>query len=367
MAAPTLAALLPTDRPVTKDDILRAIVRKMVPPFFIHRHIRRERVLGTIGEKGGGKSATTATVGLVDEMIDGRPVYSNIDIACDIVVSDMVAKQYGLNSGGTVHYKSEPLDKERFLNHGYTKCATVIEEINIQFANVRRFMANTNVDFNEVCQQLRHDLVSLYYNVIDEMFIDPQLRSMTDAFIKCEDTAYNVDSLASKKPQGEDIKWLIYPINGNFAGHEKVYSKTHKPLDPVYFHFNRFHGIYDTEISQRKGIYSHSRKTKAGEMDMMISTESSQDMVDELNEWDWLGEKARVLKNSGISELESWQLWQHLGIAEKGISPRNHDFINHLAAWGIRRYRQNKVGQWLYKIDNFELDLTNKQSAIQRL
>lgn len=365
MPVPTLAALFPADGPVTKDDILRVIIRRLVPPLFLRRHLRREQVIGTIGEKGGGKSATTSTLALLDQLLDGKPVHSNIDIACDIVVSDSVASHYGLSSGGKVHYESIPLEKNALLklDERYRKSAIVIEEINIEYSNVRRFMSNTNVDFNEVVQQLRHLLTSLYYNVIDEMFIDMQLRSMTDAFIKCEDTAFAVDNLAKKKPQGEDIKWLIYPMTGNFAGHEKTWFRTKKPLPPLYFHFTRFHGIFDTEYSQHKGIYSHSRKTKAGELEMMMSVESSPKMAETMNEYAWLIEKVRKLKYSGVEYLEAAKLWQVLDIINHGMTPQGVGRI--LPSFGISRHHQNKLGQWIHKIESFDIEelLTNKQSA----
>ena len=42
-------------------------------------------------------------------------------------------------------------------------------------------MTNTNIESNELYQQLRKFQVSLIYNVIDEMFIDSQLRNLVSA------------------------------------------------------------------------------------------------------------------------------------------------------------------------------------------
>jgi len=346
--APTLAALLPKDRPLTKDDVLRLIVRRLIRPLFLRRHLKREQVLGVIGEKGGGKSATTSTAALTDQLLDGKKVYSNIDVACDIEVGNETAQRYGLSSGGKVHYETIHLEKNALLklDEKYRNGALIIEEINVQYSNVRRFMSNTNVDFNEVVQQLRKLQTSLYYNVIDEMFIDSQLRSMTDAFIKCEDTAYTTDNLAARKPQGQDFKWLIYPMTGNFAGHEKTYYRTKKPLPPIYFHFTKFHGIFNTEYSQHQGIYSQSRKTQAGDIEIMMSVESSPENIAWRQQWGWVAEKAIELKRAGKNNIEPWEL------AEIMNRPITKEFRGILSVCHIRYDRFTQK----YKIDDFSIE-----------
>ena len=187
--ATTLEAPLTEKREIAKEDLLKLIPKLHINQgnyLFYQEYLDREYVLGTIGDRGGGKSGTDAVVSFVDFMLRGKPVWSNMKIQCDIFVGDESAREAGLGSGGVAHYESLPLEKGALLklDERYRDGCLVIEEINVQYSNVRRFMSNTNVDFNEVCQQLRKFKTSMIYNVIDEMFIDSQLRALTDIFIK---------------------------------------------------------------------------------------------------------------------------------------------------------------------------------------
>ena len=181
-------------------------------------------------------------------MFAGKGVVSNMKILCEIEIDEPTARKYGLNSGGIARYESEELEKDALLNldERYHNKALEIEEINIQYSNVRRIMANTNVDFNQVAQKLRHFQMPLVYNVIDEMFIDPQLRAMTDIFIKTYDTAFDTESLESNKDTGLDFHWRVYPMSGYLRGEQGKYAVTHRPIDPVYLHFAPWRGIFET-------------------------------------------------------------------------------------------------------------------------
>lgn len=340
-----------------KDEILRAILAKEIGTLFVRDNLPDEKewvpVIGTIGERGGGKSGSDAVLSIIDFYLSGKRIKSNMHISCDIDVDDTTARSYGLNSGGTVSVRSEPLDKNALLSldDEYRNTCIVIEEINVQYSNVRRFMSNTNVDFNEVCQQIRKLQSPLIYNVIDEMFIDPQLRGNTDIFIKTYDSAFDASNLSNpkRKPRGKDFMWKVYPMSAYLYGEQKRYVYT-KKTKSVCFHFQPWRGVYDDMHHQEKGIYSMSTKDK---IKMMVETESSPEMVEYQNEWAWLGDKAIQLRNSGLPEISRGQLGIHLGLDERGLSMSS--IGNKLADYGIRRYRQNKYGEWIYKIDQFQL------------
>ena len=174
-------------------------------------------------------------------------------------------------------------------------------------------MTNTNVDFNEVCQQLRKFKTSLVYNVIDEMFIDSQLRALSDIFIITYDTAFDLDSLAAHKQTGVDFKWKVFPMSGYLAGEQAKYSITHKSLPPVFFRFKSWRGIYDSFQHQEKGVYSQTTKDRNKALAMDVTAQSSEDMKKMMNEWAWLAEKIILIKNSGIERLEGWELAQKIG------------------------------------------------------
>ena len=321
----------------TKEDNLKRIVALHFEYILYHEHLKRETVIGVIGDRGGGKSAASATWGFINFMLDDKPVWSNMKISFGIKVDDEIARELSggdLKTGGLVVYKSLPLDKTALLrlDDTYRDGCLVIEEINVQFANARRFMANTNIDFNLVCQQLRKFNTSLVYNVIDEMFVDIQLRSLTDVFIKTHDKAFEINNLIHKTEKGNDFSWKVYPWTGYFAGEENKYEFTKKTLPLVTFHFASLHGLFDSTKHQEKGVYSQPR------------AESSKEMKEYMDKWEWLTEKAIALKGSEQDHYESYELSQFLG------RPLTKPIKAELRTWGI--YWDNREQWYVINHDN---------------
>lgn len=303
-------------KPVTREDVLKMIPQFEIPPIFLRRHlIHREVVTGAIGDRGGGKSVLDSVLAATDCMFIGKTVLSNMLIAVNIEIDDETAMKYGMSKGGVAGYRSEKLEKDALLalDERLRGKALVIEEINVEYSNVRRFMSNTNVDFNEVCQQLRKFECPLHYNVIDEMFIDSQLRRLTDIFIKTYDTAFDIDSLNAQKPTGIDFCWYVYPVSGYLRGEQGKYENTKKAIGPVYLHYKGWRGIFDSYKHQKQGIYSISTRDKNKRLFGQITAESSEDMDAELNKNSWIRDLALQLKKRNIRELTSAELLMYAG------------------------------------------------------
>jgi len=348
-----------TKRAVTKEDILKIIIRRMINNgnyLFYRPHLDREYVLGTVGDRGGGKSGSDAVISIVDFMLRGKSVWSNMKIACDIAVDDELAKEAGLNSGGVVHYESLDIEKDKLLklDETYRNGCLVIEEINVQYSNVRRFMTNTNIESNELYQQLRKFRTSLIYNVIDEMFVDSQLRALTDIFIRTYDTAFDLDAMARKKKTGLDFCWLTYAYSGYLNGEQGRYALTHKS-EKSFFKFAPWRGVYDRMQHQERGTYSLNKreKEKALKAQIDLNVESSDDVEEEINKWQWLVDNIRKIKNAGIEFLEASQLWQVLESIEHGFTPVQMGSI--LPSFGVNKHHQTTNGKWVYKIESFSL------------
>lgn len=309
-----------TKRLITKEAVLKAIIRRMVNNgdfLFLRPHLDREYVLGTVGDRGGGKSGSDAVIATVDFMLRDKPVWSNMKIQCDIQVDDELARRAGLNSGGVVHYESIDLEKDKLLklDETYRNGCLVIEEINVQYSNVRRFMTNTNIESNELYQQLRKFRTSLIYNVIDEMFVDSQLRALTDIFIRCYDTAFDIDALARKKKTGIDFCWNLYSYSGYLNGEQGKYAKT-KKSEKVFFKFAPWRGVFNTWQHQEKGTYSLNKREKeaAAKAGLVIDdTEQLQRAKEEYyKQWENIDRKITEMGRSGTKEMERYQLYEIL-------------------------------------------------------
>jgi hypothetical protein len=248
-----------------------------------------------------------------------------------------------------VHYESDDIDKDALLDldERYRRACLVIEEINVEYSNVRRAMSNTNIDFNQVSQQLRHFETSLLYNVINEMFIDPQLRTLTDVFVKTSDTAFDADSLVNKKPRGVDFKWLITPTSGYLRGEQGKY----KMMPPAYLHFEPWHGIYDTLQTQRKGVYSISTRDKNKKFLARISAESTGEMNDYFNKWQWLVDMIQDWKRQGVKLLRPSELARMMG------RPLTKEIKGILPVWGVSW--DNSIQRYI--VEDFDLTTPSPQ------
>lgn len=319
--------------------ILRKIISLKIPPLIpMWKHLDREIIIGLIGERGGGKSGTAAAIAITNFLVKGIPVYSNMPIRIKPTISDGEAQKYGLNKGGGVLYESQPLDAEALVmfDDMFKDSCIVADEINKVLSNSRRFMSNTNLWFNNVSEQLRKLHASLIYTVINEMSVDSQLRSLTDLFIRCEDTAITPEGLAHKKEPGMNFKLTLYPMSRIING--QSYYQTHKALPPVYFQFGRFRGVYNDKLAQAAG------KLKYG-LDINMNK----------IKWAWLGDAVEKIKQDmkkrGDTQIYDYELWRDLGLAGRGIAPR--DIGQHLPVYGLYKSHRESVNShqvWVYEL-----------------
>lgn len=313
----------PERKPITRDDVLRLIPQFELPCIFKRHHLDREVIIGIIGLRGDGKSASGAVISMLDYMFEGLPVWSNMDIGCRLEIDDPTARRYGMKRGGLVEYRSERLDKQAFLQFDphYRNGCFYIDEINMEFAEARRAMSNTNLYMDKVGQQLRKLKASLIYTVINEMFIDSRIRELTDIFIKAEDTALSVAGLENKKPTGLDFKWNIYPMSGYLLGRENSYYVTHKPMEPKYLKFEKFRGIYDTTQMQGAGVGKYGVTFDKKDMRITeLSMEQSPVVAKAVDEWGWLESVANEMYASQRDIIPTKEIYTLPIVKAHGVS-----------------------------------------------
>ena len=350
----TRAALSAVERAVTKEDVLKLIPQYEIRSILRRHHLNRTIIIGLIGQRGDGKSGSGAGISLVDFMFEGYPCHSNMGIRCDLEIDEETAWKYGLRSGGIAHYESIPLDKEALLKFDERFRKTLIfgDEINMELSDARRSMSNTNIWSSNVAQELRHLEAHLVYSVIDEMFIDVRLRTLTDIFLRCEDTALSEDGLNSRQREGITIKWTPYAMTGYLAGRERSYYLTHKTLAPVHFNFGLLHGIYNDKQLQAtmKAKYGVViKKAGAGEMKATISVDSAR-ADKHFEDWGWLLEKAKILRDKGITTIKPYELWQFLELDKRNVKPTALGSM--LPNCGIYRDEERRI----YRVGHFRLE-----------
>ena len=92
---------------LTREDILKKIVGYELKPIFKHQHLNREVIIGLVGLRGDGKSGSGAVIALLDYLMNGEPVWSNMAIGVSINVDDKTVCKWTngiIKRGGTVGF-----------------------------------------------------------------------------------------------------------------------------------------------------------------------------------------------------------------------------------------------------------------------
>lgn len=302
----------------------------LLPECFRHRHLKRKPKIGVIGEPGSAKSVTTGFLVLKLYFIWGEPVWANMPIKYTYDVPGEIADKYGLEAGHAV-FESQEIDSIKLLRMqgDYTGGALVFDEINVKLADSLKTTSNVNFYFNQIDQQLRKDGDGLIYNTIDEMWVDPRLRGLTDIFIKCEDMALTEGGLKAKKPEGVDIRWTVYPMTSMYNG--RPYSKYHE-ADVFYFKASQYWGIVDTFYRQSTGekyavdIFEQAEKGDYKEAAMRVvaglkqrnyDTYPADDLIDLVNKE--LG--------SDLSPQKIRNILRNIGMRREGTRAHPGDYV----------------------------------------
>ena len=338
---------------------LNDIIQYELPPIFRHQHLRMKPKIGIFALPGGGKSTLLAIVSMLDFMVQNEPCWSNILIKYIFGISDEVAGKYGLK-GGKAEYVAQRLDMQKMfrMDKTYRGGLYAIDEINVNIADARKTQTNVNFYFDQVDQQLRKDRNGFIYTTIHEMWVDPRVRDITDLMIKCKDTARTPEGLASKKQEGVDIEFWVYPMTDYLTGH--TYAETGEKLGPYYLHAKQWWGIFDTFQKQATGqkyardIFKSTAPLEVGENQMAI---------EEYSKWGWLYEKIRDLHEEGVEEITSQEMWQYLEPFPLGISKAL--IARQLHSMGITTKGNGTPRSPLrYTIPQYELD---KPETLKRL
>jgi hypothetical protein len=323
VAIQTREAQSPKKGDLTRDDILRLILKRDFGYLLKRNGIKRDLITGWVGERGGGKSGSGAVQSILDFAIDGIPIYSNMEIACDIEIEDERAQAVGLNRGGVVHLAAKPLDMPALLRFDemYRGSHIFLDEINVMIAESRRAMSNTNLFSNRLAQELRHLQSSISFTCISEMAVDPRWRDIVDCFVRCEETAYYGENIRVHKPIGIDFKWSIYFMNRCFNG--TTYYETKKPAASPIFHFKPWQGLYDDKEFQGEGMEKYGvdmRKADGASLSISkLEMKDGKTVIDYRREWGWFEPIAQDLLASRDKFVPASEIYNHPEVLRRNI------------------------------------------------
>lgn len=158
----------------------------------------RSLVIGFVGPRGSGKSVGAARTVLLDYLIRGRDVWSNMEVKAYLPQYDRIVQ-------------TKPLDKLGLLelDQVFSDGAIYIDEINL-LTDSRRSQSNNNMNFSYIVQQIRKRDLDVIYSAQDPMTYDNRLRAQTDLFVSCTDLSL----LNPKVGMGQWSHWKVTDFSG---------------------------------------------------------------------------------------------------------------------------------------------------------
>lgn len=161
--------------------------------------------IGIVGGRGSGKSCSAAALACLDYLLDGLPVWSNMDVR-------IIVRYHGLEKT----YATIDLEKIDLLrlDTEYAGGLWLIDEVNVDISEARRAMSKRATVFSHVLQELRKKKMSLIYTVQSEEWVDTRLRWQTDFYVTCRD----LFTMNHQGHPGERSWWKVYDMSGLILG-----------------------------------------------------------------------------------------------------------------------------------------------------
>jgi len=182
-----------------------------------YRNLRgRSLVIGFVGPRGSGKSVGAARLVILDFMLKGKKVWSNMEIGFN-----------RRNNGHIAPMVSLPLDRLSMeeLDKVYSNGIIYVDEVNLMM-EARRSMSNENLMFSYILQQLRKRKLTIIWSAQSEQHCDDRLRFQTDIIIACADI-----SITNPRCEiGALSKWQAYDFSGIVKG------KSHRNTKDMLFY-----------------------------------------------------------------------------------------------------------------------------------
>ena len=334
---------------------LKDIIQYEIPILpFRKDHLKRKPKIVLIGMPGSGKSVSYGFIILNQFMLWGEPCWSNLPIKHTYTVTDNEVAKYGIKGGEAV-FESKKIDKYKLirLNKEYYGGVIGLDEVNVEFADAMKTTSNVNFYFDQADQQLRHSACGLVCTSIDEMWISPRLRDITDYFIICKDMALTPGGLQNKQEEGLVFRWNIYPMTDMYNGVTWNESKT---ILTMYFHAQDYWGIINTSHSQTTGnkyavdVFKNPDEAHVDNVPGGVNKAA----VKEYSRWGKLYEAVQSLRDEGIKRLPPGEMWKYLHQFYPDTDIRQ--LGAQLSYMGVKRayYRGNNGGDYI--IDGFKLE-----------
>ena len=302
-----------TSLPVNKHNVLEPrFFRYYSAPWFNFFYDLRDPYndLVTIvyGPRGGGKTITGVSLSIIDGQMRGIPCISNVPFSW---VAQDTNKHY-------FKVESIPFDQELFARGDPSlKYKRLLIDEGNYLADRMRSTSNKNLAMTDILQQARKFRMCVVFCTINWMWLDPRLTgSLCDLLIECNDLYYKNFGKKRRLKKGYRIAWDITDQSGKVSGRQ-------------------FHEICKTTFNARALWHTYNTENFVDPREARKKLMADQKMIvdefgNEITEASW---KEQIRKNlhrlaQSQDEWDSNDLWQALGIEERGLRVKAGQFMN---------------------------------------
>lgn len=289
----------------TEENIIQTLLCLYLPikVFRLGPFERMQLVIGFVGSRGSGKSCGMAAIAILEWLLRGQRVWSNMPIGIKVKYGDCQKV-----------FTSEPLEQLDLLDleGGLYGGLAVVDEANMSVAEANRASSSANLDFSYAIQQIRKRGLSVLWTCQGFGWVDNRLRWQTDFVVTCRD-----EYLINAHPDGLGARseWRVSDLSGMTGRFGPDYALDHRYINQfevarVIFRNKPFWGSYDTGLLQGSESYIRKYKlAKAGQ------TREFEHQLVEARQKPAQGIVNSLLEQ-GIEEFLARDLWEKYGITD---------------------------------------------------
>jgi hypothetical protein len=316
--AGVLNALPTTETGILEPEFWRYYRRPWTPIFYEYDDPFNDLVSIEWGPRGGGKTISAVSKGIIDGQMRGIPCVSNVPFAW--VAKDLFGNLWKI--------ESIPFDQEKFAygDESLKYKRLLIDEGNY-LADRLRSTSNKNLAMSDILQQARKFRMCVDFCTINWMWLDPRVTgSLCDILIECNDLYYKQYGRKKGIKKGHRIAWDIKDQSGKISGRQFSH------LASTTFNARALWHTYNTEnfvspIEARKRLKAQE-KTVVDQFGNEIS----------MSEWHKQLHAQLLNLSQAQPRWSAFDLWNALGITEPGLKVKAGQYMR--GQLGIEKFQQ---------------------------
>lgn len=263
-------------------------------------------VFGLIGPRGSGKSVGAVQYAVIDYLLAGKTVWSNMDIELNVRYRDC-----------NKVFRSEPWEKAALMDINdfetkYSNGLILIDELNIVMGDARRSMSNAALWFSYMLQEVRKRQINICYTLQSEDWADSRMRWQTDFYAACLDLAL-LRQTNQEHDLGRKSRWRMHDMSGLVTGeiqHAEGYDRNKVASYGDFFVWNTpFWGVYNSGQIQRYEKYDPT-KANISEDKLTIDEVTFRRLTAGYSVIPELVVKLLDLKSQRVLRSDVWQILQ---------------------------------------------------------